>query len=182
MRESGSISHPGPVRVCSVQVLRFAASRQQSNLRGFDHDGSICSMVIAGDHLPVHPGRKPLLFPTQGGAAAKPDFLIMAKLNFDDALERLNDERCVNTQDVHARALRRVVWVTEWHVPGCISQSQSICLTKSDAIESALDMANSPRGMRADLLRYGQSGRVGPDAYFRMATTTVSRTTLGSLL
>ena len=106
----------------------------------------------------------------------------MAKLNFDDALERLNDERCVNTQDVQAHALRRVVWVAEWHVPGRISESQSICLTKSDAIESALGMADSPRGMRADLLRYGQSGRVGPEAYVGMATTTVSRTTLGSLL
>ena len=106
----------------------------------------------------------------------------MTKLSFDEALERLNEERCVDSLDVQARALRRVVWVAEWHVPGCMSESQSICLTKSDAIESALDMANSPRGMRADLLRYGQSGRVGPEAYVSMAITTVSRTTLGGLL
>ena len=106
----------------------------------------------------------------------------MTKINFDEALERLNDEMHVSAQDVQARALRRVVWVAEWHIPGCMSESQSICLTKSDAVETALDMANSPRGMRADLLRYGQSDRVGADAYVSMAITTVSRMVLGDLL
>ena len=106
----------------------------------------------------------------------------MAKLNFDEALERLNDERCLDSSDVQARALNRVVWVAEWHIPGCMSESQCFSLTKSDAIESALSMADSPRGMRADLLRWGQSDKVGPDAYVSRAITTVSRTTLGGLL
>ena len=106
----------------------------------------------------------------------------MTKLNFDEALERLNEERCIDSLDVQARALNRVVWVAEWHVPGCVSESQCFSLTKADAIESALSMADSPRGMRADLLRCGQSDKVGPDAYVSRAITTVSRTTLGDLL
>ena len=106
----------------------------------------------------------------------------MAKLNFDEALERLNGERYFNSSDVQARALLRVVWVSEWHIPGCMPESQCFSLTKLDAIKSALNMADSPRGMRADLLRWGRSDKVGSCAYFSRAISTVSRTTLGDLL
>ena len=104
------------------------------------------------------------------------------KLNFEEALERIGDGRYLNPDNVQARALCGVLWVAEWHLPGCLSESQNYCLTKADAIESALSMANSPRGMRADLKRYGQSNRVSPDAWARGAITTVYRTTLGGLL
>lgn len=108
------------------------------------------------------------------------------KLTFAEAIERISEQRSVHYSDVRADALRRVVWVAEWHIPGCLSESQAICLTKSDAIAEALQMASdedgAPHGMRADLERHGRSDRVSPSAYVSMAVTTVSRCTLADLL
>jgi hypothetical protein len=108
------------------------------------------------------------------------------KLSFDDALQRINDERFIDPREVSARALSRVVWVYEWHLPGCLSESRGYVTTKRDAIEGCLSMATgsegAPRGMRADLQRYGQSSRTAPDAYVSGAISTVSRCTLSDLL
>ena len=49
----------------------------------------------------------------------------MSKLTFDEALERLNDERPVSSSEVYACALDRVIWIAEWHCPGCLSESVS---------------------------------------------------------
>jgi hypothetical protein len=110
----------------------------------------------------------------------------MPKLTFDEALQRIDDECSVHRNDVQARALRRGIWVAEWHLPGCLSESFSVCLTKSDAIESALSMAEgaegAPRGMRADLQRYGRSDRTAPDAWARGAITTIARRALADIL
>ena len=110
----------------------------------------------------------------------------MTKLTFDEVLQRINDQCSVHFADVQARALRRHVWIAEWHLPGCLSESFSVCLTKSDAIESALSMAEgaegAPRGMRADLMRYGRSNRTAPDAWARGAITTIERRTLADLI
>lgn len=110
----------------------------------------------------------------------------MPKLTFDEALQRINDQSPVHSADVQARALQRKVWIAEWHLPGCISESFSVCLTKSDAIECALSMAEgaegAPRGMRADLIRYGRSDRTAPDAWARGAITTIERRTLADIL
>ena len=110
----------------------------------------------------------------------------MPKLTFDEALQRINDQCSVHRNDVQARALRRRVWIAEWHLPGCLSESFSVCLTKSDAIESALSMAEGtegpPRGMRADLQRYGRSDRTAPDAWARGAITTIERRMLADIL
>jgi len=110
----------------------------------------------------------------------------MPKLTFDEALQRINDQMPVHSADVQARALRRRVWIAEWHLPGCLSESFSVCLTKSDAIESALSMAEGaegpPRGMRADLHRYGRSNRTAPDAWARGAITTIERRALADIL
>lgn len=109
----------------------------------------------------------------------------MPKLTFDEALQRINDQCSVHFADVQARALRRRVWIAEWHLPGCLSESFSVCLTKRDAIESALSMAagadGAPRGMRADLQRYGRSDRTAPDAWARGAITTIEKRALSSL-
>lgn len=106
----------------------------------------------------------------------------MAKLNFDEALERIGDERRISADEVQARALRRVVWIAEWHIPGCLSESFSVCLTKREAIETALSMAEGadgpPSGMATDLRKHGRSDRTAPDAWARGAITTVSRCTL----
>lgn len=110
----------------------------------------------------------------------------MPKLTFDEALQRINDECSVHRNDVQARALRRRIWVAEWHLPGCLSESFSVCLTKRDAIESALSMAEgelgAPRGMRADLERFGRSDRTAPDAWARGAITTIERRMLADIL
>lgn len=109
-----------------------------------------------------------------------------AKLSFDEACQALNEEHSsVSRDEVQARALRRFVWVSEWHLPGCISESWGISYTKHDAIESALSMASGadgpPRGMLADLKRYGRSDRTPPDGMFRNAITTIERRRLADL-
>ena len=109
----------------------------------------------------------------------------MPKLTFDEALERLNDQRTVDANDVQSRALQRFVWVAEWHLPGCLSESFSILTTKRDAINCALSMAagsdGPPRGMRADLQRFGRSDRTHAEAYAPGAITTIERRRLSSL-
>jgi hypothetical protein len=110
----------------------------------------------------------------------------MPKLTFDEALQNIADERRVSASDVQARALRRFVWIAEWHFPGCLSESSTVCTTKGDAIETALSYAEGaegpPRGMRADLLRSGRSDRTPPDAWARGAITTVERVRLSDIL
>lgn len=108
------------------------------------------------------------------------------KLTFDEALQRIADERYLDAPEVQSRALQRVVWVYEWHFPGCISESWGVALTKGDAIECALSMAEGaegpPRGMRADLVRHGRSDRTAPDAWASGAITTIERRTLRDIL
>ena len=110
----------------------------------------------------------------------------MAKLSFDDVLQLINDERYVDHSKVQARALNRYIWIAEWHFPGCMSESHTYCLTKADAIESALMFAEGengpPRGMLTDLLRYGNSDRTAPDAWARGAISTIERVTLRDIL
>jgi len=110
----------------------------------------------------------------------------MAKMTFDEALQAINDERSVNYSDVRADALRRIIWVAEWHLPGCLSESRAYCTTKRDAIECALSMAEGengvPRGMRGELERNGWSDLTPPDGWARGAITTIEKHTLGNLL
>lgn len=107
------------------------------------------------------------------------------KLDFSEALQALADEQRITADEVQSRALARKVWVYEWHLPGCISESFGVTATKRDAIESALSMAEGmdgpPRGMRADLMRYGRSDRTAPDAWARGAITTIERRRLADL-
>lgn len=108
------------------------------------------------------------------------------KLTFDDVCEAINDGRHVDVNEVRADALRRHVWIAEWHVPGCLSETQSLCLTRGEAISAALDMASDengpPRGMRADLMRSGRSDRVSAGAWARQAITTIARHQLRDIL
>lgn len=107
------------------------------------------------------------------------------KLDFSEALQAINDQTPVRADEVQARALQRVVWVYEWHLPGCISESWGVVTTKRDALESALSLAEGaegpPRGMRTDLVRYGRSDRTAPDAWARGAITTIERRRLADL-
>ena len=109
-------------------------------------------------------------------------FNIMAKLTFDKAVDLIADGRTVDENDVQARALSRRVWVAEWRIPGCMSESFSICTTRADAIKCARQMCGNVRGAKSDLMRYGRTDRVSPDAYVSMATTTVKKLQLSDLL
>lgn len=106
------------------------------------------------------------------------------KLDFNETLERLAEDRRVSRHEVRADALRRKVWIAEWHLPGCISESFVICRTKREAIEAACSMAENedgiPRGMKNSLSRYGrfdsQSGMFGT------CINTIERRTLADFL
>ena len=110
----------------------------------------------------------------------------MAKMSYEMALDAINDGRLIRVADVQSRALKRRVWVAESHIPGCMSESQSYCRTKRDAINTALSMAEGedgpPRGMRAELEKIGRSERTAPDDYVNCAITTVYALTLSDLL
>ena len=82
------------------------------------------------------------------------------KLNFEEVLERINDGFYVSRSDVLSTALNRKLWLAEWHLPGCLSESAYYCLTKSDAISAACSMAEDengvPYGMKTALRKYGR--------------------------
>ena len=108
------------------------------------------------------------------------------KLTFSETLERISEERYVSRDEVSARALRMFVWIAEWHIPGCISESRDYCTTKADAIDSACDMANtgpegeSPRGMRTALRKTGRFDSDSP--LFGRVINTVERVQLCDIL
>lgn len=108
----------------------------------------------------------------------------MAKLTFDEALQLIADERPVHQGDVLAAALKRKVWIAEWHLPGCLSESRTVCTTKADAIDSALFFAEDengpPRGMKRALQNVGYfSGR---SPLYGDVVTTITRHTLSDIL
>lgn len=105
----------------------------------------------------------------------------MAKLNFDDALQAVNEQQCINSADVQARALQRFVWVAEWHIPGCLPESFGVHTRKADALADALGMCGNARGAATELRKYGRTERVAPDAYVSMAVTTIERRQLFTL-
>jgi len=81
----------------------------------------------------------------------------MTKLTFDEALEALGDERRIKAEDVLASALKRKVWIAEWHIPGCLPESSTICTSKADAIQQARSYADGTeaRGMATALRKHG---------------------------
>lgn len=105
-------------------------------------------------------------------------------LNFDEAMERLNDERPLNAGQVTGTALKRVVWIAEWHIPGCLSESRSLCLTKSEAIKAGCGMAeidhSAPRGMQTALRKFHRFD--SKTALYGTVINTISKHTLHDLL
>lgn len=106
------------------------------------------------------------------------------KLTFDEVMERISDERIVDKADVLASALKRKVWVAEWHIPGCLSESRCYCTTKADAIAAACSMAEGedgvPRGMKAWLASMGSFSSDSP--LYGRVINTVSAHQLADLL
>jgi hypothetical protein len=108
----------------------------------------------------------------------------MAKLTFDEVLQLIADERHVHQGDVLASALQRKVWIAEWHIPGCLSESRAVCTSKADAVDSALFFAEddngAPRGMKTALQRDGYFA--GRSPIYGPVTTTVTQHTLSEIL
>lgn len=85
------------------------------------------------------------------------------KLSFNETLEALADERQVSAKQVSARALNRTVWVAEWHIPGCLSESWAIYTTKADAVRGGVEFSDGsqdgvnhyPRGIVRALRKHG---------------------------
>ncbi len=106
------------------------------------------------------------------------------KINFDEALSRINDDRMVSFHEVRADALRRKVWVAEWHILGCMSESRSYCTTKDDAIDAACSMAESEdgvqHGMRTALRKYGRFD--SQSAMYGTCINTIECVTLADIL
>lgn len=106
----------------------------------------------------------------------------MKKLNFDEALERINDGRRVDPKEVQARALSRKVWLAEWHLPGCLSESWSVCLTKEEAVQAGADFADGTncRGIKKALREQGSFQH--KTKMFGRVITIIKKLTLGDLL
>ena len=108
----------------------------------------------------------------------------MSKLTFDEALQRLNEQRLVHRNEVYANDLNRIIWIAEWHCPGCLSESVSYSTSKEDAVESACFFAGDewdvPRGMKTALRKFGFFQH--KTELFGYVNTTVRKATLGDLL
>ena len=82
----------------------------------------------------------------------------MAKLTFDEAMEKIGDGHHVKYTEVLASAAKRKVWVAYWCYPGCLYEHVVLCLTKKEAIEAAVEWAYEPeRGYVTKLKRYGRA-------------------------
>jgi hypothetical protein len=103
------------------------------------------------------------------------------KLTFDEALERLVEGRPLKSEEIQSKALDRKVWVAEWHMPGCLSESFMVCTTKADALASALDFMGeeTPRGARKALETNGFFQH--RTELFGWVNTTVERRRLADL-
>lgn len=102
------------------------------------------------------------------------------KLDFDQVIELINDQRGIDSSNVRADALQRKVWIAEWHIPGCLSESFSVCMTKADAIDCVCEMADNPRGMRTSLRKYGRFDSDSP--MFGRCINTVEKRTISDII
>lgn len=85
----------------------------------------------------------------------------MKKLNFDEVLEKLANDRSVRDDEVLERAKSRRVVVASNGLPGCLSDSFAIYTTKADAIDHFVHMFNCsdepmPAGMKTGLKKFGR--------------------------
>ena len=90
----------------------------------------------------------------------------MILLSFEEVIEKLQEERVVRAEEVPASVRERKIWVAEWHFPGCLSESQAICLSKKEAIDAACSYAEDefgdpPRGMKTALRKWERGEAYG---------------------
>jgi len=102
-------------------------------------------------------------------------------ITFDEAIEQLSEWRPVHARDVYKNALSRKVWVAEWRIPGCLSESRSITTTKANAIDACLQFTGDdpPRGMLSALRQHERY--VSHSPLYGQCVNTVECMTLGDL-
>lgn len=105
-------------------------------------------------------------------------------LDFDQTLELIGDGRRIDIDRIKPQVLERRVWVAEWHLPGCLSESQVVVRSKDDAVRAACDMASGeggpPRGLAAALHRFGRADSHSP--MFGLVINTVTQLRVRDLL
>ena len=79
----------------------------------------------------------------------------MRKLDFDETLQLLADERPVNPSDVRASVLNRSIYLMMYSAPGCLADHSEVCRTRADALATArlLYADDAPRGFMTELRR-----------------------------
>ena len=104
------------------------------------------------------------------------------KLSFDEAIERINEPRPVDSKDVDGRALKRQVWVAGWGLPGWVYETVTYCETEASAIDAAVGFADDepPRGIRRSLCHFGQFQHK-TDLYGTVVTEVWKTTLAGAL-
>ncbi len=98
----------------------------------------------------------------------------MPKLDFDQILTALAEERPIKPADVRASVLRRRVWLMQYSAPGCLADHSEVCRTRRDALESAalLYAEDAPRGFVTALRRNGIAP-TDSSGYYRVEVSCV---------
>ena len=102
------------------------------------------------------------------------------KLTFDEAMERVYEERSIDRSEVLASALSRKVWVMHYSAPGCLPDYTNYSMTRADAISGAIELYadDAPRGFATALRRDGIAP-CDPHGYY---SVSIERLTLGDIL
>lgn len=77
----------------------------------------------------------------------------MTKLTYNQAMQRLHDERTIDCDDVLASALKRKVWIGMASFPGCLPESLYYGETKESVIEGLAGGDDDFRG-RSNLRKH----------------------------
>lgn len=103
----------------------------------------------------------------------------MPKLDFESALQKINDQMPVDPADIQAAALRRRIWIARSNYPGCMPEYTAITTTRREAIASLMAIADCgdgpPRGMATALRQHGRCRHAG-------INYSIAKSTLGDLL
>ena len=101
----------------------------------------------------------------------------MNYLTFEEAVDIVNEGGVIK-RPIYAKDKSRIVWIAEWHLPGCLSESFTVCTTKVDAIDCALSFAENengpPYGMKTALIKRGYFDHK-TDMYGYVITTVEKR-------
>lgn len=107
-------------------------------------------------------------------------------LSLEDVVDLLNDGKRVKAEDISPSLYGKKVVAYSVHFPGCLSESFGICLTKKQAIESLLMIAENdegfPRGMKTELQRGVGGGIVAGGFQFEGMNYTYEQQCLLDLL